>query len=76
MISLLNKYDAFTIEATEVSTEFSRLIKDWLKEKAEKYSTIELEHICVFEVQAKLAEIRIHQARAKRQLEKEQQNVE
>lgn len=74
-MSLLNKYDAFTIEAAQVAGEFSRLIKDWLQEKAEKYSTIELEHICLFEVQAKLAEIRINQATAKRKLEKEQNDV-
>jgi hypothetical protein len=62
--SLLNEYEALNSVGRDVSTEFGKLIEEFLQTNSRLYSTVELEYILIGEITGKLAEIRLTKALA------------
>lgn len=57
--NLFHKNEALTPKGQIVSTTFRDMIKNYLMEQSDKFSTIELEVVCVSELHCLMAEIRL-----------------
>ncbi len=57
--SLFNENEAITTKGQIISIAFRDMIKNYLMEQSDKFSTIELEAVCVSELHCLMAEIRL-----------------